>query len=253
MGGGSRRAAAERAKTLRVGTQKGAPILMAVRRQRGLEALLAPLGIEVQWTEFQFGPPILEAMRAGSVDLGLVGDTPPIFAQAAKSDLLYVAAVPPLQTLRDLKGKRIAFARGSSAHNLTIAAIDAWTIWDPFYALYETRPGVQVLVASTGIAPQNSFFIASRSYTETNPDVAAAVLSELARTGTWAREHPEDIARLATEATLSAIRRAPTDVLPVAAAHVRSQQDIADRFHRLGIVPASISVAERVWTWKPSA
>ncbi len=45
-------------------------------------------------TGAEFGPPILEAMRMGGVDLGLAGDTPPIFAQAAKSDLLYVAAVP---------------------------------------------------------------------------------------------------------------------------------------------------------------
>ena len=89
-----RRAIAGPAKVLRVGTQKGAGILMAERQQRGLETLLNPLGIEVQWTEFQFGPPILEAMRAGGVDIGLVGDTPPIFAQAAHSDLLYVAAVP---------------------------------------------------------------------------------------------------------------------------------------------------------------
>ncbi len=191
------------AKVLRVGTQKGAALLMAERERRGLESLLNPLGVDVQWAEFQFGPPVLEAMRVGSVDIGLVGDTPPIFAQAAKSDLLYVAAVPSgasaillpagstLRTLQDLKGKRVAFARGSSAHNLTIAAvekaglkfediqaiglapadaaaafekgaIDAWTIWDPFYALYETRPGVRVLAESTGIAPQNSFFIASR-------------------------------------------------------------------------------------------
>ena len=91
---------------------------MAERQRRGLETLLNPLGIDVRWAEFQFGPPILEAMRVGSVDIGLVGDTPPIFAQAAKSDLLYVAAVPSrrlgdpaaggftAQTLRDLKGKR---------------------------------------------------------------------------------------------------------------------------------------------------
>jgi sulfonate transport system substrate-binding protein len=131
-----RRAIASPAKVLRVGTQKGAGILMAERQRRGLETLLNPLGIAVQWTEFQFGPPILEAMRVGSVDIGLVGDTPPIFAQAAKSDLLYVAAVPSnpsaillpagskLQTLQDLKGKRVAFARASSAHNLTIAAVE---------------------------------------------------------------------------------------------------------------------------------
>jgi len=150
---------------------------------------------------------------------------PAIFAQAAKSDLLYVAAVPsgasaillpagsPLQTLPDLKGKRVAFARGSGAHNLTIAAlekaglrfddiqaialapadaaaafekgaIDAWTIWDPFYALYETRPGVRVLVESTGIAPQNSFFVATRSFVETNPDITAKVITNSPRSVT---------------------------------------------------------------------
>ena len=66
----------------------------------------------------------------------VIVSSPPIFAQAAKSDLLYVAAVPAsadgillpagstVQTLRDLKGKRIAYARGSSAHNLTIAAVE---------------------------------------------------------------------------------------------------------------------------------
>ena len=73
-----------------------------------------------------------------SVDYGTTGDAPPIFAQAAKANLLYVAAVeaagsgsailvPPgstLQTLADLRGKRIGFARASSAHNLTIAALE---------------------------------------------------------------------------------------------------------------------------------
>ena len=42
-----------------------------------------PLGIEVKWIDFQFGPPLLEAINVGSVDFGYVGDAPPIFAQAA--------------------------------------------------------------------------------------------------------------------------------------------------------------------------
>ena len=118
----ARGADAAQTRVLRVATQKGAAILMAERQQHCLEDLFNPLGIAVQWSEFQFGPPIMEAMRAGVVDIGLVGDTPPIFAQAASSDLLYVAAIPAsaeaillpagsnLQSLQDLKGKRIAFA-----------------------------------------------------------------------------------------------------------------------------------------------
>jgi sulfonate transport system substrate-binding protein len=66
LGGTLRPAIGAPANVLRVGTQKGAAILMAERQRRGLETLLNPLGIDVQWAEFQFGPPILEAMRAGS-------------------------------------------------------------------------------------------------------------------------------------------------------------------------------------------
>jgi sulfonate transport system substrate-binding protein len=293
--GTTHRAIAASTKTLRVGTQKGAAILMAERQQRGLETLLNPLGIEVEWTEFQFGPPIMEAMRADAVDIGLVGDTPPIFAQAAKSDLLYVAAVPSnpsaillpagstLNTLADLRGKRIAFARGSSAQNLTVAAlekagltlddvhpvalapadaaaafqrgaIDAWTIWDPYYALYETGPGIRVLTDSTGIAVQNSFVIATRAFAETNPSLTLKTIQEFSRISSWASEHPNEIAQLVSdgtgmplEPTLRAVKRAPFKILPIGEDHIRSQQEIADRFFRLGVIPARINVADQIW------
>jgi len=287
--------AANQAKILRVGTQKGAAILMVERQERGLEALLNPLGIEVQWVEFAFGPPMMEAMRVGSVDIGLVGDTPPIFAQAAKSDLLYIAAVPSgasaillpagssVKTLQDLKGKKIAVAKASSSHNLIIAAlekaelnfsdvqvifltpadaaaafergaVDAWTIWDPFYALYEARPGVRVLAESTTITEQNSFFIGSRAFVEANSDLTAKVIGELGRTSDWAAQNRMEVAKLvsdgtgmALEPTERATRRYPFKVVPMNDAYARAQQDIADRFHRLGVIPAKIKVADQVW------
>lgn len=290
---------ADTSRVLRVGTQKGAAILSALRQQRGLETLLNPRGIEVQWVEFQFGPPMLEAMRVGAIDIGLVGDTPPIFAQAARGDLLYIASHPSgtsaillpagstIQSLAELKGKRVAFARGSSSHNLTIAAlekaglaftdiqpialapadaaaafergsIDAWTIWDPYYALYQNRPGVRVLAESTTIAPQNSFFIGSRSFVETNPGITGAVIQDLARISAWARENREAVAQLISaatgvpqEPTLRAIQRNPLQTHPVTEVEVAAQQEIADRFHRLGVIPARIRIADQVW--RPNA
>src|ERR1700712_3259101 len=130
------RARAAAGKTLRMGFQKGEPVLMAAKQNQDLEKLLAPLAWTVEWIEFQFGPPMLEAMRVGSIDLGAVGDTPPVFAQAAHGDLLYVSGLrsgaqaillppgSPIQTLADLKGKKLAFGRGSSAHNFTIKALE---------------------------------------------------------------------------------------------------------------------------------
>jgi sulfonate transport system substrate-binding protein len=234
-------------------------------------------------------------MRVGSIDFGGVGDTPPVFAQAAHADLLYVAALPAgasaillppgstLRTLPDLKGKKLAYARGSSAHNLAIAAvekagliwndivpvslapadaaaafergaIDAWSIWDPYFALYETRPGVRVLASSPDIVAQNSFFIASRSYVVANPQVIGRTIETLGNVDAWASTHRAEVADLLAagtgvpaEAQLRAINRNPLKILPMNDAFADSQQQVANRFHALGLIPAAIDVRTQVW------
>lgn len=59
-----------------------------------LKALFAPRGVAVSWVEFPAGPLLLEVLNAGAIDFGATGDSPPIFAQAAEADLLYVGAQP---------------------------------------------------------------------------------------------------------------------------------------------------------------
>lgn len=288
-------ASAAPSKVLRIGFQKGEPLLVASKQNRTFEELLNPLGIDVHWVEFQFGPPMLEAMRVHAVDFGAVGDTPPVFAQAAHGDLLYVAAqraggqailVPPgsrLRTLHDLKGKKVAFGRGSSAHNLTIAAlekagltyadihpvelgpadasaafergsVDAWTIWDPYYALFETRPGVRVLAKWTDITEQNSFFLASRAYVEANTATTVKVVNKLTDIAAWARAHRPELAALIAketglppDAVQRAVNRAPFTVLPMNDEIVRNQQRVANRFRALGLIPIDIKVSDQVW------
>ena len=124
-------------KTLRIGYQKTS-ILLVVKGQKNLEDKLEAKGIKLEWVEFAFGPPLLEALNAGSLDYGYTGDSPPIFAQAARPNLLYVGAIPArgygqgiivppsseIKTLADLKGKTIGVAKASSAHNLLIVALE---------------------------------------------------------------------------------------------------------------------------------
>jgi sulfonate transport system substrate-binding protein len=294
-GAAVRRAASAPAKVLRVGCQKGEALVLAAKQNHALEKRLSPLGVQVQWAEFEYGPPMLEAMRVGSIDIGGVGDTPPIFAQVARANLLYVASlpsgasailVPPgsqLQTLKDLRGKRIAFARGSSAHNLTVVAlqkagiaysdvqpvylapadaaaafergnIDAWTIWDPYYAIYETRPGVRVLAKSSDITPQFSYFMARQDYVGSNPAIITATVEEWGRIGAWAAAHRAEVANLVSVATgvpepalLAALQRNPLKVLPMSEGNARSQQEEADRFYKLGIIPTPIDVRKEIW------
>ena len=293
---------AGKARELRFGYQRSGTLLIA-KQQGVLEKRLQPLGVEVKWVEFSFGPPLLEAMNVGSIDYGTVGDTPPIFAQAARAKLLYVAAVegagsgsaillPPgssLQGLADLKGKRVGFARASSAHNLTIAAVekaglawsditpiqlppadartafesgalDAWTIWDPYFAVAEKRQGVRILASARGIAKQNAFFLGNSDYARANPEIVAAVNEELAKVALWAEANREAVAQVLAEATgidlaswQRAVQRTDYRVAPLDDRVIGEQQQVADRFHRLGLIPNKIAVRDYVWKWETRA
>ncbi len=130
-------AQAQDKKTLRIGYQKYGTL--TILKGRGtLEKRLASHGIDVKWTEFPAGPVLLEGLNVGSLDFGTVGEAPPIFAQAAGANLVYVANEPaaplseailvpkgsPLKTVADLKGKKIALNKGSNVHYLLVKALE---------------------------------------------------------------------------------------------------------------------------------
>jgi aliphatic sulfonates family ABC transporter substrate-binding protein len=287
---------ARAADALRIGYQKNGSLVI-LRRQGTLERLFAPKGIGVQWNEFNAGPPLLEALAAGAVDFGATGDTPPIFAQAAGSDVVYVGAQPlpgdnqavivreggAVRTPADLKGRRVAYTRGSSAHNLFIqalasaglapadvqsvfmqpsdaaaafrsGAVDAWAIWDPFLAIAQQDPATRVLVTSSQVAPTSNFIIGSRGWATRAPDQVRAVLDAINGAAAWAAANPEALAGLMTEVTgvpLAAQRvaapRGVYAVRPMDEAIIARQQAIADTFARLRLIPARIDVGKAVW------
>ena len=289
-------------KEIRIGTQKGG-FFPAVKARHTVEDAFEPLGVEIKWIDFQFGPPLLEAINAGSVDFGYVGDSPPIFAQAAGARIRYVAAVrqegntqaiivphdSPIKTLADLKGKRVAFGKGSSAHNLLVAAlekagltwsditpaplapadataafikgsVDAWSIWDPYLALAELKENARVIVFDKDVHKPNSFYIAGSDFVEKNPALVAQLNRVFASEGIWAAGHHEEVARAQAEATgvdLEAIRRfvdrSNYRVIPVDDEAIGSQQAVADRFARLGLIPKPVKVSEIVWKWTPGS
>jgi sulfonate transport system substrate-binding protein len=81
----------EPVKVIRVGYQKSGVFLL-LRNEGTLDKKLAPLGYAIEWREFSYGSPILEALNAGSIDIGHSGDAPVIFAQAAGIPFVYLAA-----------------------------------------------------------------------------------------------------------------------------------------------------------------
>ncbi|ACO80144.1 periplasmic sulfonate-binding protein of ABC transporter [Azotobacter vinelandii CA] len=124
-------------QALKIGFQKGGGLLAVLKSQGVLEKSLGEQGYRVTWHEFQAGPQLLEALNAGSVDFGYTGAPPPIFAQAAGIDLVYVGAEPhaprteaivthkdsPIADIAGLKGKKVAVQKGSSANYLLVASL----------------------------------------------------------------------------------------------------------------------------------
>ncbi|PKQ39642.1 sulfonate ABC transporter substrate-binding protein [Pseudomonas sp. YY-1] len=125
------------AETLRIGYQKYGTLVL-LKAKGTLEKRLAEKGVDVKWTEFPGGPQLLEGLNVGSVDFGVTGETPPVFAQAAGADLLYVAHEPPaptgeailvpkdssIKSVAELKGKKVALNKGSNVHYLLVRALE---------------------------------------------------------------------------------------------------------------------------------
>jgi sulfonate transport system substrate-binding protein len=290
---------AEPLKELRIGYQKiGA--LLVVKAQKVLEQRFEPQGVSVRWVEFNFGPPLLEALAAGAIDYGYTGDAPPIFAQAARANLLYAAAIPargygqaivvpaasPIHDVAGLEGKKVAVAKASSAHNLLVAAlesvklpwnaitpvylappdaapafargaVDAWSIWDPFFAIAELRQKARALPIDRKVSAQNSFFLVNGDFAAKHPDVVATINGAVATATTWAEQHRDNVAAILAEASgvdlpadSRSVNRAEFTFGPLSNDVVAQQQAVADRFQRLGLIPAPIRVRDIVWPWK---
>ena len=284
------------AKELRIGYQKNG-ILVIARQQAAFENSLGKQGVGVKWVEFSSGPPMMEAMNAGSIDFGAVGDSPPIFAQAGGAAIVYAAGQPitngqgilvpqnsPIRTIADLKGKRIAFGKGTSAHNVVLfvlekagltynditpvylsppdagpafanGTVDAWAIWDPYFAIGEKKQNARILINAHEVAKTNSFFIANRAFArEATASCCATSSQTLATVADWAESNRDKVAKSLAEVTgvdleiqTLAANRASFAIGPVTADIIATQQAVADRFYKLGLIPKQIVIREAVW------
>jgi sulfonate transport system substrate-binding protein len=111
--------------TLNIGDQAGSGAESLLKAA----GLLSKLPFKADWADFTSGPPMLEAEASGSVDVGDVGDAPPVFALSggAQLDLVVGLSADPAATallvpkgstvssVSQLKGKTIAVAQGSSS------------------------------------------------------------------------------------------------------------------------------------------
>lgn len=289
-------AAAANPKEIRIGYQKYGTLI--ILKARGtLEKRLADRGIAVKWTEFPFGPPLLEAINVGSLDVGTTGEAPPIFAQAAGADIVYIGNEPaapgaealvlakdsPVRSVAELRGRKIAVAKGSNANYLLVKVleqvglkysdvevvylapadaraafesgrVDAWSIWDPYFSAAQHQIGARVLADGRGAVSNHQFYLAARSFADKHPDIVHILLEEIDKIDQWGKKNPKDVAAfLAPQIGIELpVIETSTDrfgygVQPVTQSILAEQQRIADAFLALKLIPKEIRVSDAQW------
>jgi sulfonate transport system substrate-binding protein len=286
-------------QTIKIGYQKTSTLLILARRNGDLEKDLNKLGFQVSWSELSNG--LLSTLNSGSVDIHAdIADAFALYTQAADAPLTYYAkenAAPAAQgivvpessgirNIADLKGKRVAVAKGTGANYFLINAlksanlkvddiqpkyleapdaqaafaggnIDAWVIWDPVLANTQRQSKVRVIAdGGHGLAPYYRFYMATTSFADQHPEVLKLVFDTLRKTGQWVKANPKPAAEIlspiwggidAATVELANSRRS-YDILPVRRSELAEQQRIADTFYEAKLIPRRIKAQDiRIW------
>jgi sulfonate transport system substrate-binding protein len=185
-----------------------------------------------------------------------------------------------IKTLSDLKGKTIGFAKGSSSHYLLVKAlekgglsygditpaflqpgdarvafeqgnIDAWVVWDPFAADTELNSDATMLVNGEGLTSDRDFFIANKEFAKNHKHILDIMIEEVQSSSDWANTHHDELVtmlapllKIDEESIRRAVERRVYGVDPLTPEIMEEQQQKADTFYELEIIPKKINVQE---------
>jgi sulfonate transport system substrate-binding protein len=219
-------------------------------------------------------PPIFA--QAAGAPIQYVAYEPP----APKGEAILVPKDSKLTSVADLKGKKIALNKGSNVHYLLVkalekagvkysevepvflapadaraaferGAVDAWVIWDPFQAAAEAATGARTLADGTGIVSNYQFYFSSKKFLESNSRIVDLVLAQLSEVDDWAKGDIHAVAdQLAPTIGLPvgvveiALRRQAYGIKPITDSVIADQQQVADTFFALGLLPKQIKISD---------
>lgn len=219
-------------------------------------------------------PPIFA--QAAGAPLAYVAATVP----RPQSEAVLVPHASAIRSVADLKGKTIALNRGSNvhyflvkllqAHNLQYGdvkvvflapadaraafergSIDAWVIWDPFLAAAQKSLDARILADASGVVGNRAYYFSSLSYAQQNPDVIKILIDELSQIDQWGQANRAALATqlaqlwgLPNDVVSEAIARVPFGTGPITKAILAEQQQIANTFFDLKLIPKRVNVLE---------
>lgn len=284
-------------KTINLGIQQVLSPLWVAKEKGWLEDAFAEVGVEIAWTEFQSGPPQFEGIAAGKLDITEVGNTPPLSGQAAAIDFKEIALLSngetnnaillpegsDIKSVKDLEGKKVAVAKGSSAFGLLYAAfekegvdpskvdviqlqpdeaqpafennsVDAWATWEPFISYQTVGNNATALLKGKDVGTYGAMFtIARTAFTEQNPDLVATYLEVYQKATKWMKENPKEAVQFFADlkgidpATVEEIlKNTPYELQVINDKVIASQQSAADLFVEQGVFSNKIDVTKVV-------
>jgi sulfonate transport system substrate-binding protein len=286
--------AARDPKVVRIVRSKQLTALAILEKQGTLQKRLESLGYKLEWPEFAAGPQQLEALNAGGLDIASTAESPPIFSQAAGTPLVYLATTSanarsisllvsvnsPIKSVKDLKGKKVAFQKASIGHYLLLKAlekeglklsdvssvylpppdanvafsqgkIDAWFIWEPFVTRTVQQKVGRVLIDGTNIRDTGNFYSTTRQFYKDNPQIIKAFLEELQKAEIWGKGHPKEAAQLlapVTQLDVPTLEKMHSkydwDLRPITDKVITKQQEVADKWYSLGLIPKKVNVRD---------
>lgn len=201
-----------------------------------------------------------------------------------KTEAIVVPENSDIKTVADLKGKRVALNKGSDVNYLLVSAlenaglsykdvkaiylppadaraafqrgaVDAWVIWDPYYAEVETNAKARLIKNAEGLVPHYTFYLSSRKFADTYPQTAKQVVDQLGTLSDWANKNPEEAAKILSTSTglpqsiwQRAIARMPFGAERMTPEVFKEQQALADKFTQIGLLPVKVNVASATWS-----
>jgi sulfonate transport system substrate-binding protein len=280
-----------------IGIQQSLGPLLIAREKGWFEETFSKVGAEVKWTEFQSGPPHFEAMASDRLDFGQVGNSPVVAGQAAgipfkeisntsdglKANAILVQKNSPIKSLGDLKGKKIAVAKGSSGFNLLYRAlekaglkptdveiiqlqpdeaqpafdsgsVDAWSIWEPFITFQKVEQNARVLEDGETLNLYSpGFTIVRTKFAEAHPELVVQFLKVYEKTRIWQEEHLDEaieiystVKKVNKEIVREVLENNQPLNLPISEDIVKAQQDTADFQYELKAIKQKIDTSEIV-------
>lgn len=257
---------------------------------------LNDLPYDINWASFESGPPLLEAAGAGKVDFGGTGDVPPVFAQAGgaalkivavqarskPNDFLIVPAGSTATSIADLKGKRVAFAKGSSSHGLVLALlekaglapsdieqtylsptealsaftagqVDAWAVWNPYATVAQAQAQGKVIADGAGLVTQQAYYLSSDAALADSAkrEAIADLIARLARANKWSVTHEDQwvpifskLTKLPEPVARATFATSSGDLVAIGDEQIAKQQKLIDLFAGVKEIPKAVVAAD---------